>query len=169
MFFPRTRAFPENTELEATITFVGDDPGNFVRQVVPDPHAITVHMHHSFIALPDSGYEPRAYHPESGYMAHVYADYAAPISEPIEQRLITRHRLRKRDAQADTSPVVEPIIYYLDPGTPEPVRSALLEGAGWWADAFAAAGFEDAFRVEMLPEEADPMDVRFLLIRSALW
>lgn len=165
LYFPRSRAFPRNTELEAVVSFTGDDPGEFVRQVAPDPHAITVHMHHSFIALPDLGYSPRAYHPESGFMAHEFADYAVPITEPLEQRYLRRHRLQKRDKYAQRSEPVQPIVYYLDPGVPEPVRSALLEGSSWWDEAFDAAGFVDAFRVEMLPEHADPMDVRYNVIQ----
>lgn len=162
---PRIRAFPRNTELEAMVTLVGEDPGVYVRQAVIDPHAITVHMHHSFIALPEPGYTPRRFHPESGYWAHRYVDYAAPITETLEQRLVPRHRLSKKNPGRKLSRAVEPIVYYLDPGTPEPVRSALLEGASWWAQAFEAAGFMDAFRVEMLPEEADPMDVRYNVIQ----
>ncbi|HEU5022610.1 MAG TPA: zinc-dependent metalloprotease, partial [Bryobacteraceae bacterium] len=55
--------------------------------------------------------------------------------------------------------------YYLDPGVPEPIRSALLEGARWWSQAFEAAGFRNAFRVEMLPADADPMDIRYNVIQ----
>jgi hypothetical protein len=165
VYEPRTRAFPRNTELEAVLTLVGDDPGPELRSVVPDPYAITVHTHHSFIALPESGYRSRAFHPESGYWTHTVADYAAPINESLERRVIRRHRLVKKDPAAAVSDPVEPIIYYLDPGTPEPVRSALIEGASWWAEAYEAAGFSNAFRVEMLPDEADPMDVRYNVIQ----
>jgi hypothetical protein len=165
LYLPRSRAFPRNTELEAIISFTGDEPGEFVQQVAPDPHAITVHTHHSFIALPEPGYRPRRFHPESGFWPVVFADYAAPITADIERRLIPRHRLEKRKPRAKRSEPVEPIVYYLDPGTPEPVRSALLAGARWWNEAFSAAGFVDAFRVEMLPEDADPMDVRYNVIQ----
>jgi hypothetical protein len=162
---PRSRAFPRNTELEAVVTLVGSDPGPQLRSVAPDPFSITVHMHHSFIALPEPGFTPRRFHPESGFWAMTYADYAAPIDAPLETRIIPRHRLQKKDPGAELSDPVEPIVYYLDPGTPEPVRSALIEGASWWAQAFAAAGYRDAFRVEMLPEDADPMDVRYNVIQ----
>ncbi|WP_439102063.1 zinc-dependent metalloprotease [Congregibacter sp.] len=165
VFEPRSRAFPLNTELEAIVTFVGDDPGPLLRSVAPDPHSVTVHTHHSFIALPDDGFEPRVFHPEAGFFDLAYADYSTPIDESLEKRLIYRHRLVKKDPSAAVSDPVEPLVYYLDAGTPEPVRSALIEGASWWADAFEAAGFRDAFRVEMLPEDADPMDVRYNLIQ----
>lgn len=160
----RTKAFPKNTEMEARLTFVSEDPGAFVREVAADPHAITLRVRHSFVELPPPGYEPRAFDPRSGYFAFGYDDYAAPIGEDRRRRLIVRHRLEKKDPAAAVSEPVEPIVYYLDPGTPEPVRSALLDGARWWAEAFRAAGFRDAFRVEMLPEGADPMDVRYNVI-----
>ena len=162
---PMTKAFERNTELEALITLVGEDPGPQLRSVVPDPHAITVHMRHSFIALPEPGYAPRAFHPESGFWPMVFADYATAVHEPLRRRFIPRHRLVKKNPDETISDPVEPIVYYLDPGTPEPVRSALLDGARWWADAFLAAGFSNAFRVEMLPEDADPMDLRYNVIQ----
>ena len=165
VYAPRSKAFPRNTELEAVVTLLGSDPGIHLKSVAADPEAVTVHMHHSFIALPDAGFEARRFHPESGYFAEVYADYAAGLTQPLEKRFIRRHRLEKTDPEAEVSDVVEPIVYYLDPGTPEPVRSALLEGAAWWGEAFEAAGFRDAFRVEILPEGADPMDLRYNMIQ----
>ncbi len=164
-YLKRCKTFPLNTELEATVTFVGSEPGNWLRQVVPDPSIISVRMHHSFIALPDDGYQPRVHHPESGYWFDQFADYATAIDEPLEKRWIGRHRLQKVDPKAARSKAIKPIVYYLDRGAPEPIRSALLDGAEWWADAFEAAGFEDAFRVELMPEGVDPMDVRYNVIQ----
>jgi Met-zincin/Domain of unknown function (DUF5117) len=164
LYLPNTRNFPENTEVESTLTFTGEDPGEFVRKVVPDPNAITVREHYSFIELPDNNYHPRAFDPRSGFYGIKYMDYATPIGDPIVKRYIARHRLQKKDPSAAISEPVKPIIYYLDPGTPEPVRSALLEGANWWNQAFEAAGYRDAFRVEMLPPDVDPMDVRYNVI-----
>ncbi len=159
------KAFPDNTELEARLTYAGEEPGAFVQSVAADPKAISLRVHHSFVKLPPSGFEPRAYDPRSGYFDLSYFDYATPIGEPLVHRLITRHRLLKKDPTAAVSEPVKPIIYYLDPGTPEPVRSALIEGASWWSDAFVAAGFKNAFRVEILPANADPMDVRYNIIQ----
>jgi len=165
LYYPRIRSFPRNTEFEATVTFTGNNPGQFLRDVAPDPHSFSVRMHHSFVALPESGYQPRIFLPDSGFGAFTYRDYATAIEEPIVKRYIRRHRLEKKNPGADSSAPVEPVIYYLDPGTPEPVRGALLDGARWWNEAFAAAGYENAFRVEMLPDDADPMDVRFNVIQ----
>src|SRR5579884_3591730 len=165
IYLANTKNFPMNTEVEATLTFAGDDPGRWVRDVTPDPNAITVREHHSFVQLPPAGYKPREYDPRAGYFGISYMDYATPISEPIVRRFIARHRLEKKDPSAAVSEPVKPIVYYLDRGAPEPIRSALLEGANWWNQAFKAAGYKNAFRVELMPEGADPMDLRYNVIQ----
>lgn len=164
IYLPRTKGFENNTELEALVTFAGKKPGAYVQQVTPDAESVTVHLHHSFVALPDDNYTPRKYHPYSGFWKFSYFDYSTPITEPTEQRFITRHRLQKKSPHAAVSEAVEPIVYYLDPGIPEPVMSSLKEGASWWNQAFEAAGYKDAFQVKVLPEDADPMDVRYNVI-----
>ena len=160
----QTRNFPLNTEVESTLTFASDDPGKLVREVTPDPHAITVREHFSFVHLPEDGYKPRAFDPRGGYFPMEFLDYSAPAGSRLTTRYIIRHRLQKKDPSAAVSEPVKPIVYYLDPGTPEPIRSALLDGARWWDQAFEAAGFKDAFRVEMLPPDVDPMDIRYNVI-----
>jgi len=161
----RCLAFPDNVEFEALLTFAGDEPGRQVRSVTPTPQAVTLVQHHSLIRLPDAGYRPRVFDPRAGSFAIKFADYAVPLEDPIEQRWIVRHRLQKVHPKRDRSRVKEPIVYYVDRGAPEPVQSALIEGAGWWTRAFDAAGFIDAFRVELLPEGADPLDVRYNMIQ----
>jgi hypothetical protein len=162
IYLPRTKNFPQNTEFEATVTFTGgEDAGNYVTSVTPSAEAITLRMHHSLVQLPDADYRPRAFDPRSSYINISYFDYATPVSEPIDKKFIIRHRLKKKDPTAKLSEPVEPIVYYLDNGTPEPIRSALLEGASWWNEAFEAAGYKNAFQVKLLPEGADPMDVRY--------
>ncbi len=165
IYLPRTKNFSENTEFESLLTFTGEPKGGFVYQVVPTPSAITVRQHHSFVKLPDNDYQARVFDPRSGYNSISYADYATPINEPLIKRFITRHRLKKKNPAAQVSEAVEPIVYYLDRGAPEPIRSALIEGASWWNQAFEAAGYKDAFRVELLPEGVDPMDIRYNLIQ----
>jgi hypothetical protein len=162
-----TKNFPRNTEVEAMLTFTNDAPlaESYVVDVTPDPHAITVREHHSLIELPGPGYTPRAFNPNSGYFSTGYRDYSAPLGSPLDQLFITRHRLQKKDPTAAISDPVEPITYYVDRGAPEPIRSALVEGARWWNQAFEAAGYLNAFRVEVLPEGADPMDIRYNMIQ----
>jgi len=166
IYLPRTKNFPQNTEFESTQTFTNSDgvTGPYIQSVTPSTEAITVRIHHSFVQLPDAGYRPRRFDPRSSFIPVSYFDYSTPVSEPIEQFYIMRHRLEKKNPSASVSEPVKPIIYYLDNGTPEPIRSALLEGAGWWNQAFEAAGYKNAFQVKILPEDADPMDVRYNVI-----
>ncbi len=163
-----TRNFPNNTEFESFVTFKlqSGKPGKLASSVTPSPKFISVNLHHSFVALPEPGYQPRRFDPRGGiFRGTEFLDYSSGIEEPLRQQFIARHRLEKQDPTTPTSRVVEPIVFYLDRGAPEPVRSALLEGASWWEEAFRAAGFEDAFRIEELPEDADPMDVRYNVIQ----
>ena len=162
---PRCRNFPQNTEFEARLTFQGQPEGRYLRSVVPTPTAVTVRQHHSFIQLPDLRYKPRAFDPRAGFYPVSFQDYATALDQPLTRRYIPRHRLRKQDPTASESEPVEPIIYYLDRGAPEPIRSALLEGASWWNQAFEAAGYRNAFQVRMLPEGVDPLDVRYNVIQ----
>ena len=159
-FMQRTKNFPQNTEFEVTLTFSGQATGEYIRSVTPTPSSVTIREHHSFIQLPDNNFKPRKFDPRAGYYSTSYYDYATSIDEPLEKRLITRHRLQKKDPSAAISEAVKPIIYYMDPGAPEPIRSALMDGVRWWNQAFEAAGYKNAFQVEVLPEGADPMDVR---------
>ena len=169
VYLPRTRAFPDNTEIEAVVTFTGEPDGRILPTVVPDPTAITVHLHHSFVRLPDDNFEPLPYDPRSGFIdVDIYGgfyNYAVPIGEPTARAHARRHRLHKKDPRAQVSEPLEPIVYFVDRGAPEPVRQALIDGASWWNDAFTAAGFRDAFVVKLLPEDADPLDVRYNVIQ----
>jgi len=163
------RAFPRNVEVEAMLTFVNDAPAKsqFVADVAPDAHSVTLREHQSFIALPGPGFEPRRYDPRAGYFDLPYRDYSAALGEPLTEHRIVRHRLRKQDPNCVNACVAEqPIQYYVDRGAPEPIRSALLEGARWWDEAFQAAGWAPGtFKVDVLPEGADPMDVRYNIIQ----
>ena len=161
----RTRAFPLNIEMDLLLTFSGESTGRLLPSVTPTPDAVTVHQHHSFIALPDNQYKPRAFDPRSGANAMTYYDYTTPVTSPTKKQVIYRHRLEKKEPSAALSEAVTPIIYYLDNGTPEPVRSALLEGGAWWNQAFESIGFKDAFQVKILPDDADPLDVRYNVIQ----
>ena len=165
LFLERTKAFPRNTEVEATITLVTHEkPGPLVSSVTPTPDTVTVREHHSFVQLPPPGYTPRRLDPRTGFIGLDVYDYASPFSAPLETRFIVRHRLQKKDPQAAVSEPVQPIVYYVDNAAPEPIRSALVEGASWWKEAFEKAGFHNAFEVRVLPEDADPMDIRYNVV-----
>jgi hypothetical protein len=158
-------SFPENLEFEAWLTFRSQEPGAEVRSTAADPTSFGLIAHHSFVALPDDGYVPRRHDPRMASFGIAYMDYAVPLEREVLQRRISRHRLVKLQPGPAPSEVVEPIVYYVDRGAPEPIRSALVEGASWWAEAFEAAGFIDAFRVEVLPEGAHPLDIRYNVIQ----
>lgn len=176
IFMEMTDVFPTNTEMEAELTFVNAGAGGGggfgggggalegVGNVASTGAAATIRIHHSFVELPDDDYEPRMYDPRSGFGANTYEDYAVPLGVDMTQRSIRRHRLEKRDPNAEMSEAVEPIVYYLDPGTPEPIRSALLDGARWWNQAFEAAGYIDAFQVVMRPDSISSLDARYNVI-----
>ncbi|MBL6877186.1 MAG: zinc-dependent metalloprotease [Flavobacteriales bacterium] len=161
----RTKAFPKNIEFDVLLTFTGNPSGNLVRSVTPTASNLTVNQHHSFVKLPDDNYNKRKFDPRSGSNPFIVFDYSTPIDEKLEQRFIVRHRLNKKNPNDEMSEPVEPIIYYIDNGTPEPVKTALIEGGNWWNQAFESAGYKNAFRIEVLPEDADPMDVRYNLIQ----
>ena len=160
-----SKNFPLNSELEAFLTFRGTAKGSWLRSVSPDFETFSVRTRHSFVKLPDGGYKPRKFDPRAGYGAMTFYDYASPIDEDLHIKYIRRHRLIKKYPNQEISEAVEPIIYYLDRGVPEPVKSALIEGASWWNEAFEAAGFKNAFQIKVLPEGADMLDVRYNVIQ----
>ncbi|HYL06381.1 MAG TPA: zinc-dependent metalloprotease, partial [Thermoanaerobaculia bacterium] len=157
-------AFPENVELEAALTYTSANPGAQVRATVPAPGAVTLIQHQSLLRLPDDGYRPRRFDPRSGSFGIDFLDYAAPLTEPVDTHWLVRHRLEKVDPAAPRSRVRKPLVYYVDNAAPEPIRSALVAGASWWREAFEKAGLIDAFRVEVLPEGASPLDVRYNVV-----
>lgn len=170
IYLQRTKAFSDNSEIEAIVTYTGQPMGEILQTIVEDPATVTVHLHHSLIRLPDHKYEPLRYDPRAGFGGLSYEnegffDYATPIGNTLSVAFGRRHHLEKKDPTAQVSEAVEPIVYYVDRGAPEPIRSALMEGAYWWNEAFEAAGYQDAFRVELMPEDADPMDVRYNVIQ----
>jgi hypothetical protein len=160
-----TKVFPRNTEIETSLTFTGESPGAWLRDVAPSADAVTIRQRISLVALPELSYTPRESDPRAGFFGVSYRDLTAPLGTPQTKQFVARHRLEKRNPGAAVSEPVKPIIYYLDRGAPEPIRSALLEGARWWNQAFEAAGYRNAFQVELLPEGADPMDVRYNMIQ----
>ena len=166
IFAPYTKSFPQNTEIDASLTFAlnGGGPGDIVSSIVPDPSAITLRQHLSLLPLPDSGFEPRTLDPRVGYFGVTFKDYGQPIQGSLDQRWIGRHRLERVNPADPNSPIKNPLVYYVDRGIPEPIRTAVKEGVSWWIKAFDEAGLKGAFRVEDLPEGADPMDARYNVV-----
>ncbi|WP_453977453.1 zinc-dependent metalloprotease [Brevundimonas sp. Marseille-Q4549] len=161
----RTLVFPENVEFDTVQTFTSDEPAVELSRVSPEPRAVTLTVHHSFIRLPDAGFQPVPHDPRSGTSAQILVtDFAADLDHPVVSRLARRFRLEKTDPTAARSPVKKPIVFYVDRAAPPAIRQALIEGGNWWAQAFDQAGYVDAFRVELLPEGADPMDARYNIV-----
>lgn len=167
----KVKSFAQNADVDVQLTFYGERVAQGqslaaeVAAVTPEASALTLRLRYSFVALPEAGYQPRAYHPMSGFLSYDYRDYATAFNQPLMQRLLLRHRLEKVRPGPLPSKVIKPIVYYLEPGVPEPIRSALLEGARWWESAFTQAGFIDGFKVELLPDNADPQDIRYNMIQ----
>jgi len=162
---PRTKAFPQNTEVEAALTFAGTDPGGEVNRHTPDGRSLTLREHHSFVQLPDDDFRPRRFDPRIGLFAVSYFDFGKAFDDDYVTRYAMRHRLHKRNPGASMSEAVEPIVYYLDPAVPEPYRTAFEIGGDWWNEVFEAAGFLDAFQIHDMPPDMDPMDARYHVIQ----
>ncbi|MFL5598840.1 MAG: zinc-dependent metalloprotease [Gemmatimonadaceae bacterium] len=161
-----TKAFPENTEVDVALTFATTGrPGQTVASIVPDGKSFTLRQHISLLALPDAGYRPRVLDPRVGFFGITFKDYARPIQEPLEQRWIARHRLDRVNPADPNSPIRNPLVYYIDRGIPEPIRTATRQGVSWWIEAFDRAGLKGGFRVEDLPEGVDPMDARYNVVQ----
>ncbi len=163
-YLPRTKAFPRNTEIETMLTFASPDPGPLVQSVAASGEAVTLRQHHSLVKLPEPGYTPRRLDPRIGINGPTIQDYATAIDQDLRVHWVARHRLRKKDSSLPRSEAVAPLVYYVDRGIPEPIQSAVIESSGWWNDAFEAAGYIDAFQVELLPAEADPLDIRYNVV-----
>ncbi|HEV7836729.1 MAG TPA: zinc-dependent metalloprotease, partial [Gemmatimonadaceae bacterium] len=166
IYRPYTKAFPANTEIDVALTFATQGrPGPTVSAIVPDPQSFTLRQHISLLPLPDAGYRPRVLDPRVGFINIEFKDYAQPIQEPLTQRWITRHRLERTNPNDPNSPIRNPLVYYIDRGIPEPIRTATREGVSWWTQAFDRAGLKGGFRVEDLPEGVDPMDARYNIVQ----
>jgi hypothetical protein len=163
---PYIRAYPDNSEIDAALTFVTTaEPGRIVARMAPDGRAFTLRQHISLVRLPDAGYRPRALDPRIGFTGITFKDFGQPIQRPLEQMWIGRHRLERVNPADPASPIRNPITYYVDPGIPEPVRSATLDGVRFWTEAFDRAGLKGGFRAELRPENVDPMDVRYNVVQ----
>jgi hypothetical protein len=166
IYRPNTKAFPDNTEVDVALTFAtAGRPGGTVEAIVPDGRSVTLRQHLSFVKLPDDAFRPRALDPRVGFFGIEFNDYARPIQEPLQVRWAARHRLERVNPSDPSSPIKNPIRYYVDRGIPEPIRSATLQGVKWWEEAFDRAGLKGGFTVELLPEGVDPMDARYNVVQ----
>eukprot|EP01043_Picozoa_sp_COSAG02_P069872 COSAG02_NODE_12151_length_1589_cov_1.154362_1_plen_462_part_10 len=162
----RSKSTPAFSCLEANLTFVAPErPAGPLGRALATSHAVTVGVRVSFVAIPQDGdpdyYPLRPFHPKSSFSALSFTDDAQSVLLPREQHFIRRHRLEKSDPYCVSACTAkEPIVYYLDNGCPEPIRSAVLTGVAWWDDAFQAAGWAPGtFEIHLQPEGVDLMDI----------
>ena len=165
----RTKSFPRNTEIHAVLTFAVDNPGALVRRSAPDPGAVTMALHHSLVALPDTaGFRARQGDGRSGVSGPQFYDFSQSYDGTYRNAIAGRWRLIPKDpvayARGELTEPVTPIVYHLDPGIPAEYREALREGGMWWNKTFEAAGFRNAFAVRDLPAGADAMDARYSML-----
>ncbi|MDB4887322.1 MAG: hypothetical protein JWN79_2760, partial [Gemmatimonadetes bacterium] len=161
-----TRSYAGNTEIDVALAFTTTGrPGGIMGRIAPDGRAFTLRQHLSLLPLPDASFRPRELDPRVGYFGITFKDYGQPLQQGLEQRWIGRHRLERTDPNDPRSPIKNPIVYYVDPGIPAPVRQATLDGVRWWTEAFDRAGLRGAFRVELLPDGADPLDARYNVVQ----
>lgn len=166
IYRPYTKAFPENTEIDVALTFVtNSSPGPIVARVTPDGHAVTLRQHLALVSLPNDEYLSRGWDPRVGFFGITFNDYGQPVQRPLQVRWIARHRLERMNPADPNSPIKNPIVYYVDRGIPEPMRSATLQGVSWWTEAFDRAGLRGGFKAELLPEGVDPMDARYNVVQ----
>ncbi len=154
-------AFPDNVEMDVFFTLSSDKPGREFSTTAANGKDATLIQHHSFVRLPEEGYTPLPADPRTGAIEVVHYDYSAALSDQIETHIARRYRLQKNEA----GETINPIVFYIDSGAPEPIRQALIDGAEWWTEAFAAAGYPDGYRVEVLPEDAHPLDIRYNVVQ----
>jgi hypothetical protein len=158
------KVFADNIEMEAVQTYASDTPGKEVGNIAPDARQVSFTVHHSLIRLPDPGFVPRKFDIRSGTHGTQVYDFGTPLGDDVMLELANHFRLDKLDPAAARSRVKKPIIFYIDNTAPEPIRSALVEGVGWWNQAFDAAGYIDAFQAKVLPDGADAQDVRYNMV-----
>lgn len=163
---PYTKALPQNTEVDVALTFAtAGNPGRTVSMIAPDGSAITMRQHLTFVPLPDDNFRMRDADPRVGYFGRQFNDYSQPVEDELVRRLASRHRLERTNPADPNSPIKNPIRYYVDRGIPEPLRTATLEGAKFWEQAFDQAGLKGGYVASLLPEGADPMDIRYNVIQ----
>jgi hypothetical protein len=163
---PYTKAFADNTEIDIALTLAANgEPGGALGRFVPDARALNFRQHLTLLRLPDAAFRPREADPRVGYFGVSFYDYATPLQGQLEKTWASRHRLERVNPNDPKSPIKNPIVYYVDRGIPEPLRTATLQGVAFWTEAFDRAGLKGAFKVELLPEGIDPMDARYNVVQ----
>ena len=163
----KAKNFPDNTELEALLTWTPSDRTGLDVSAVPDERFIPITVHYSFSKLPEVPMAPRYADDRVGYFLSAQKDFSRDEKDSFFMRYIHRWRLEKRDPSAAVSEPVKPIVYYVDKTVPEKFRPWVKEAIEKWQVAFEGAGFKNAIIAKDAPGDStfDPEDVRYSTIR----
>jgi hypothetical protein len=162
------RSYPLNTDVVVDYVYENPSPSPMGRGSagVTDPRSVTVRVQHTFLAMPENDYAPRFDDPRVGFFTERLTDMSSTSATPYRD-LIQRWHLVRKDPDALLSEPVEPIVFWIENTTPYAFRDAVRDATLAWNRAFEAAGFRDAVRVEIQPDDADwdAGDLRYNVIR----
>lgn len=160
------RAYPENTDIVVEYVYDNDSPVNYGGEDVTDARSVAITVQHTFVAMPENGYEPRRDDFRVGYFGERITDLTDTGHTPYAD-VISRWNLVKQDPEAPVSDPVEPIVWWIENTTPHELRDAIREGVLAWNSAFEAAGFTNAIEVRVQPDDADwdAGDIRYNVLR----
>jgi hypothetical protein len=161
-FLEGVQSFPDNTNIQAKLTFRAGDPGG--TPSVPDPRYVPVTVHYTLARLPEDPMTPRVADDRVGSFNTVHKDFSR-TDTTFMRRYVNRWRLEPGERVGDRWRPVKPITYYIGPSVPDEYREWFHEGVEAWNTAFEAAGWEGAIQAEDLPEGADPNDIRYSVLR----
>ncbi len=177
-FFERVATFPTNIETEATLTInatptpAASPFGGGASAAAPGtpPQSKTYLVHWSMVKLPEQPMKPRLCDSRVGYFRTTSIDFSRPEQRSQARCFITRYRLEKKDPSAAVSEPVKPIIYWVDPATPEWLKPWVRKAIESWQPAFEAAGFKNGIIAKDAPSAAEdpdwsPEDARYSVIR----
>lgn len=168
-FINSIKSYPENIEVVQDFTYDASAPPSN-----SSTNTITIRVNQSMIVLPEDKMMPRIYDERVGYFSIGNVDYSSEALKADQKRYIRRWRLEPKDLAAynrgELVEPIKPIVYYLDPGTPEKLRKYIKQGVDDWAKVFETAGFKNAIMAKYPPtKEEDPEfsmeDVRYSSIR----
>ncbi len=155
----RARSFPINVEVSALQTFEVDSipgaPGaGFDRSL----NSMTIPTNFSMVLLPERRMPPRLCDNRLGYFSLGFEDYGADEPKVPVRCYITRWRLEPKDPAAAVSDPVKPIVFYVDPATPEKWVPWIIKGVEMWEPVFRAAGFSNAITARRSPTPQEDPD-----------
>lgn len=160
------RGYPLNLDVVVEYVFVNEAPRGATGPEITDSRSVAILLQHSFIAMPEEGFTPRADDFRVGYFGQRVTNLTDTSMTPYDD-VIDRWRLVKQDPDAPLSDPVEPIVWWIENTTPHELRDTIRNAALTWNTAFEAAGFSNAIQVQVQPDDAewDAGDIRYNVLR----